>query len=69
MHVEVLDSLNLGLAVFLRGEELTARRLVARKSLIWQMESKAAERYFSLFERHARTMAPRTTFIYEYFAI
>ena len=47
MHVEVLDSLNLGLAVFLRGEELTARRLVARKSLIWQMESKAAERYFS----------------------
>jgi phosphate:Na+ symporter len=47
MQTEVLESLNLGLAVFLRGEELTARRLVARKTLIWQMESKAAERYFS----------------------
>ena len=47
MQAEVLESLNLGLAVFLRGEELTARRLVARKTLIWQMESKAAERYFS----------------------
>ena len=38
MHAEVVESLNLGLAVFLRGEELTARRLVARKALIWQME-------------------------------
>jgi phosphate:Na+ symporter len=47
MQAEVLESLNLGLAVFLRGEEMTARRLVARKTLIWQMESKAAERYFS----------------------
>jgi phosphate:Na+ symporter len=47
MQAEVLESFNLGLAVFLRGEELTARRLMARKTLIWQMESKAAERYFS----------------------
>jgi phosphate:Na+ symporter len=46
MHAEVVESFNLGLAVFLRGDELTARRLVARKTLIWQMESKAAERYF-----------------------
>jgi phosphate:Na+ symporter len=47
MQAEVVESLNLGLAVFLRGEELTARRLVAREPLVWQMESKAAERYFS----------------------
>jgi phosphate:Na+ symporter len=53
MHAEVVESLNLGLAVFLRGEEQTARRLVARKTLLWQMESKAAERYFSrLRETH-----------------
>jgi phosphate:Na+ symporter len=46
MHAQVVESLNLGLAVFLRGEEATARQLVERKKLIWQMESKAAERYF-----------------------
>jgi phosphate:Na+ symporter len=58
MQAEVLESLNLGLAVFLRGEELTARRLVARKTLIWHMESKAAERYFSrLRETHSQSGA------------
>jgi phosphate:Na+ symporter len=46
MHAQVVESLNLGLAIFLRGEEATARQLVERKKLIWQMESKAAERYF-----------------------
>ncbi len=46
MHARVLESFNLGLAVFLRGEEATARQLVERKKLIWQFESKAAERYF-----------------------
>jgi len=46
MHAQVIESLNLGLAVFLRGEEATARQLVERKKLIWQLESKAAERYF-----------------------
>jgi phosphate:Na+ symporter len=34
------------LAVFLRGEDATARQLVERKKLIWQLESNAAERYF-----------------------
>jgi phosphate:Na+ symporter len=46
MHAQVIESLNLGLAVFMRGEETTARQLVERKRLIWQLESKAAERYF-----------------------
>jgi len=46
MHAQVVESLNLGLAIFLRGEEATARQLVERKTLIWQLESKAAERYF-----------------------
>jgi len=46
MQTEVLESLNLGIAVFLRGEEQTAQQLVARKTLIWEMETKAADRYF-----------------------
>ena len=46
MHGQVIESFNLGLAVFLRGEEATARQLVERKKLMWQLESKAAEGYF-----------------------
>jgi phosphate:Na+ symporter len=46
MHAAVLESLNLGLAVFMRGDEQTARQLVERKKLVWQMEKRAAERYF-----------------------
>jgi phosphate:Na+ symporter len=46
MHAQVVESLNLALAIFLRGEEATARQLVERKKLIWQLESKATERYF-----------------------
>jgi phosphate:Na+ symporter len=46
MHAAVIESLNLGLAVFMRGDEVTARQLVERKKLIWQMENRAAERYF-----------------------
>jgi phosphate:Na+ symporter len=46
MHAQVIESLNLALAVFLRGEDATARQLVERKKLIWQLESNAAERYF-----------------------
>jgi phosphate:Na+ symporter len=46
MHAQVIESLNLGLVVFLRDDEATARQLVERKKLIWQEESNAAERYF-----------------------
>ena len=46
MQAEVLESLNLGIAVFLRGEVQVARQLVARKALISEMETKAANRYF-----------------------
>lgn len=46
MQAEVLESLNLGIAVFLRGEAQVARQLVARKALISEMETGAASRYF-----------------------
>ncbi len=46
MQAEVMDSLNLGIAVFLHGDEQTARQLIARKTLILEMETKAADRYF-----------------------
>jgi phosphate:Na+ symporter len=46
MHSQVVESLNLGLAVFMRGDEAVARQLVERKRLIWQIEARAAEGYF-----------------------
>jgi phosphate:Na+ symporter len=46
MHSQVIESLHLGLAVFMRNDEGLARQLVERKKLIWQTEAKAAEHYF-----------------------
>jgi phosphate:Na+ symporter len=46
MHSHVVESLNLGVAAFLGGEEAFARQLVERKRLIWQLEAGAAESYF-----------------------
>jgi phosphate:Na+ symporter len=46
MQAEVLESLSLGIAVFLRGEVQVARQLVSRKTLISEMETRAANRYF-----------------------
>jgi phosphate:Na+ symporter len=46
MHAELVESLRLGLAVFLRGDAALAeaRRLVAQKRLMRRMEAKAADR-------------------------
>lgn len=53
MRAEVVESLNLGVAVFLRGDAQVAWQLVARKSLISEMETRATDRYFRhLRERH-----------------
>ena len=46
MRAEVVESLNLGVAVFLRGDAQVARQLVARKTVISEMETRATERYF-----------------------
>ena len=48
MHARVVESLKLGLAVFLRGDKRAARQLVDRKALIWHMENDATECYFHL---------------------
>lgn len=46
MHAQVLESLKLGLVVFLRGDERAARQLVAKKALLWHMENEATDCYF-----------------------
>src|SRR5580658_1112372 len=46
MQAEVMKSLNLAVAVFLNGEAALARRLVARKMLISEMENRAADHSF-----------------------
>ena len=46
MHSQVMESLRVGLAVFMRNDESLARQLVERKRLIWQTEARASERYF-----------------------
>jgi phosphate:Na+ symporter len=50
MDAEVAESLNLAIAVFLRGEEHVARELMRRKTLVLEMEANATDRYF----RHMR---------------
>jgi phosphate:Na+ symporter len=46
MHAEVLQSLELGVAIFVRGDKNTARQLLDRKKLIWEIESRETELYF-----------------------
>jgi phosphate:Na+ symporter len=41
MHAEVLESLKLAMAIFLRGDPADARRLVERKAQLRQLESQA----------------------------
>jgi phosphate:Na+ symporter len=48
MHARVVESLELGLAVFLRGDERAARQLVDRKALIWRMENEANNCFFHM---------------------
>ncbi len=45
MHAQVMESLRLGLAVFMRGDVRAARQLVARKEALWRMENEASERH------------------------
>jgi phosphate:Na+ symporter len=45
-HAELLMSFQLGLSVFLRDDERSARRLAPRKSLLWRLERQASERHY-----------------------
>ncbi|MBV8158776.1 MAG: Na/Pi cotransporter family protein, partial [Dyella sp.] len=52
MHTLVMESLRLGLTVFLRGDLRAAQQLVARKEALWRLENEASERHIkSLRER------------------
>jgi len=45
MHNLVMESLRLGLTVFLRGDLRAAQQLVARKEILWRLENEASERH------------------------
>jgi phosphate:Na+ symporter len=45
MHAQVMESLRLGLTVFLRGDLRAAQQLVARKEVLWRLENEASERH------------------------
>jgi len=45
MHAQVMQSLRLGLAVFLRGDLRAAQQLAERKGALWRLESEASERH------------------------
>ncbi|RAO74805.1 Na/Pi cotransporter family protein [Dyella jiangningensis] len=45
MHAQVMESLRLGLTVFLRGDLRAAQQLVARKEVLWRLENDASERH------------------------
>lgn len=45
MHNLVMESLRLGLTVFLRGDLRAAQQLVARKEALWRLENEASERH------------------------
>jgi phosphate:Na+ symporter len=45
MHSHVMESLRLGLSVFLHADVRAAQRLVEKKALVWRIENDAADRY------------------------
>jgi phosphate:Na+ symporter len=52
MHAQVMESLRLGLTVFLSGDLRAAQQLIARKGALWKLENEASERHIkSLRER------------------
>jgi hypothetical protein len=45
MHAHVMESLHLGLSVFLHSDVRAAQQLVEKKATLWRIENEAAERY------------------------
>jgi phosphate:Na+ symporter len=45
MHTQVMESLRLGIAVFMRGDLRAAQQLVERKELLWRLENDASDRH------------------------
>jgi phosphate:Na+ symporter len=45
MHAQLMESLRLGLSVFLHSDVRAAQQLVEKKATLWRIENEAAERY------------------------
>lgn len=45
MHAQVMESLRLGIAVFMRGDVRAAQQLIERKELLWRLENDASDRH------------------------
>jgi len=56
MHGQVMQSLRLGLAVFLRNDLRAAQELAARKNVLWRLENEASDRHL----RELRERRPGT---------
>jgi phosphate:Na+ symporter len=52
MHAQVMESLRLGLTVFLRGDLRAAQQLIARKEVLWRLENEASERHIRALREH-----------------
>ena len=45
MHAQIMESLRLGITVFMRGDLRAAQQLVERKELLWRLENEASDRH------------------------
>ncbi|GLQ47474.1 hypothetical protein GCM10007862_25250 [Dyella lipolytica] len=45
MHTQIMESLRLGITVFMRGDLRAAQQLVERKELLWRLENEASDRH------------------------
>ena len=45
MHAQVMESLRLAIAVFMRGDLRAAQQLMGRKELLWRLENDASDRH------------------------
>lgn len=53
MHAQIMESLRLGITVFMRGDLRAAQQLVERKELLWRLENEASDRHIrALREQH-----------------
>ena len=52
MHAQVMESLQLAVAVFLRSDTRAAQQLVARKPVLWRMENESSERHIRALREH-----------------
>jgi len=45
MHAQIMESLRLSLAVFMRNDLRAAQQLIERKELLWRLENEASDRH------------------------